>query len=183
MRRDRSRPLLVALWTCVACLLAAPLTSSQTLDISVQQIEPFAYVCMPVRGAFSQFQEAMGRLMMEMQSQNTAPTGPLIAITYSDPDRVATKDLEWEVGFSVSPRQTVQPPLALKSWDHAQVATCLHKGPYEDIGETIIKMVEWISAHGYAPDGPVLERYLDMNPAEMSPNDLKTEIWIPCKKK
>ena len=43
-------------------------------------------------------------------------------------------------------------------------------------------MMAWLAANGYESGGPVLERYLDQNPMGMKPEDLRTEIWIPCKK-
>jgi effector-binding domain-containing protein len=35
---------------------------------------------------------------------------------------------------------------------------------------------------GYVADGPLLERYLN-NPMQVKPEELRTEIWIPCAKK
>lgn len=183
MRTSRSALVLFAFGAVVLFVWAAPLSAVQTADVSVQKVEPFAYFCMRVKGSYSQIQEAVGKLMQEIQAQNAMPTGPLMGIYYNDPAKVDSQDLEWEVGFPVSPRQMIQPPLVLKEWNFAQVAQCLHKGPYADLGKTVAKVLEWMNANGYVPAGPVLERYLDMNPAELNPQDLKTEIWIPCQKK
>jgi AraC family transcriptional regulator len=161
----------------------APRPTAQGADVSLQKIEPFAYFCMPVKGSYSQIQEAIGKLMMEMQAQNAMPTGPLMGIYYNSPDEVSSQDLEWEIGFPVSPRQAVQPPLVLKDWSFTQVAVSVHKGPYADLGKTIAKISDWMAANDFVPAGPVLERYLDMNPSEMRPEDLRTEVWFPCRKK
>ena len=32
-------------------------------------------------------------------------------------------------------------------------------------------------------DGPILERYLDEKPETVKPEELRTEVWVPCKKK
>ena len=47
-------------------------------------------------------------------------------------------------------------------------------------------MLEWMDTRGYIPVGPVLERYLELNPlSEMKIDELKMkiEIWIPYKKR
>jgi predicted transcriptional regulator YdeE len=46
-----------------------------------------------------------------------------------------------------------------------------------------MKILDWMDANGYVQAGPIMERYLDMNPSELKPEDLKTEIWIPVEKK
>ena len=176
-------PALVVFLAAFFYVWNAPRSAAQGAEVSLQKTEPFAYFCMPVKGSYSQIQEAIGKLMMEMQGQNAMPTGPLMGIFYNSPEQVNSQDLEWEIGFPVSPRQVVQPPLVLKEWSFALVAASLHKGPYADVGKTIAKITEWMTANGYAPAGPILERYFDMNPSEMRPEDLRTEIWIPCQKK
>ncbi len=151
--------------------------------ISIQKIEPFTYFSIPNKGPFSKLPEAIGRLVEEMRVQNLAPTGPLMGIYHNVPGEVEPEELVWEIGFPVTPQALVQPPLEQKVWDFEQVAASLHVGPYEKTEETIAKMMEWLEENGYAPSGPVLERYLDMNPLEVKPENLKTEIWIPCQKK
>lgn len=167
-----------------ALLLAgtALTSSAQTAEVSLRTVEPFAYFCLPVKGSYAQIQEIIGKLMLEMQAQNAMPTGALIGIFYNSPEDVESAGLEWEIGFPVAPRQAIQPPLVLKEWPYATVAVAMHQGPYGEVGKTITKIMDWMAANGYAPAGPMLERYLDMNPAEMNPRDLRTEVWFPCRK-
>lgn len=180
----RALPLaLLMLWAASLYVWSAPHPAAQVADVSLQKIEPFAYCCMPVKGSYAQIQEAIGKMTLAMEFQRVAPTGPLMGIFYNSPEQVDSQDLEWEIGFPLSPRQGIQPPLVLKEWSYTQVAVSMHKGPYADAGKTIVKITEWMAANGYAPAGPMLERYLDMNPAEMRPEDLRTEIWIPCQKR
>lgn len=174
---------IVTLWAASLFAWSGARPTSQAAEVSLQKVEPFAYVCMRVKGSYSQIQETIGKLMMEIQAQNAAPTGPLMGVYYSNPEQVDSQDLEWEIGFPITPRQGIQPPLALKEWNYTQVAAATHKGPYSEAPKTITKIMEWMAANGCTASGPVLERYLDMNPSEMKPEDLKTEIWIPCQKK
>jgi effector-binding domain-containing protein len=183
MRINQKDWLRVALGAVLLSVGAAPARTAQSIEVSLQKVEPFAYFCMRVKGPYTQVQEAVGKLMQEVQAQNAMPTGPLMGIYYNNAAETESKDLEWEIGFPFSPSHIIQPPLVVKDWNFAQVAACLHRGPYAESGKTVTKIIEWMTANGYAPAGPILERYLDMNPTELDPRDLKTEIWIPCQKK
>jgi effector-binding domain-containing protein len=162
-----------------ARLLSAP--AAQAAPVKIEKIEPFAYFCLKQKGSFSNIQEVIQRLMLESQSQNVLPSGPLMGVYYGNPEQVKPEQMEWEMGFPVTPHALIQPPLERKEWNFTQVAVALHKGSYEKTGETIAKIMEWMEANGYVADGPIVERYLDMDPEGIKPEDLKTEIWIPVK--
>jgi AraC family transcriptional regulator len=155
----------------------------QSGPIAVQKTEAFAIVCLEEKGPFDRLQEAIGRLVQEMQAQNIIPAGPLLGIYYNSPDQVNAQDLRWEVGFPVTAQALVQPPLMKKEWGYTESAVCLHQGAYEETGTTIAKILDWMDDNGYEPAGPIMERYLDMNPEELRPEQRKTEVWVPCKKR
>lgn len=152
-------------------------------DVTIQKSEPFVYVCLEMKGPFDGIQDAIGSLIQEMQGQNVVPAGPLLGVYYNSPEEVSEQDLQWEVGFPVTAQALIQPPLMKKEWAYPESAVGLHQGAYENTGETISKMLDWMEDNGYRPAGPFMERYLDMNPEELKPDELKTEVWIPCQKK
>lgn len=154
----------------------------QSGDITIQTIEPFAYFCLEHKGPFTQIQQVIARMSEEARHQNAAPAGPLMAVYHNTPEQVEAQNLEWEVGFPVTAQTLIQPPLKKKEWVYTQVAVCLHQGAYEETGETIGKMFDWLADNGYKRVGPIMERYLDMNPAELRADQRKTEIWMPCEK-
>ncbi|MBC7364965.1 MAG: GyrI-like domain-containing protein, partial [Candidatus Aminicenantes bacterium] len=88
----------------------------------------------------------------------------------------------WEVGFPINEQTIIQAPLSKKIWSFKTVAVAIHVGPYDKTGETILKMREWLEENGYVQNGPILERYLDPDPGNISSDKLRTEIWLPCKK-
>lgn len=151
-------------------------------EISVKDISPFTYCSLSHKGPYSDIEKVIGMLIQTMQSQNISPMGPMMGIFYSDPETTKPEDLEWEVGFPITPQALPQSPLQKKQWDFPLVAVALHRGPYEKTPETIAKILEWVHTNGYAAAGPVMERYLDSNPSQVSPEDLRTEIWVPCQK-
>lgn len=181
----KSALIIVLAFICGLSTLASAHGSDQVQSgtISIQTTEAFVFVGLEEKGPFDRIQEAIGRLVQEMQAQNIVPAGPLLGVYYNSPDQVSVQDLRWEVGFPVTAQALIQPPLIKKEWSYTQSAVCLHQGAYEDTGETIRKMLDWMDDNGYVPEGPIMERYLDMNPEELRPEQLKTEVWIPCRKK
>lgn len=162
--------------------LSPGLDQAKSGTVTIQTVEPFAYFCIEYKGPYSQIQEAIARMSEEARHQNAAPSGPLMGIYYNSPEQVDARDLQWEVGFPVTPQTLIQPPLIKKEWSFKLVAVSLHEGAYEDAPDTIFMMFDWMKDNGYQPAGPVMERYLDMNPAQLRPEQRKTEIWIPCQK-
>lgn len=155
---------------------------SGQVAVSIQEIEPFPYCSMMHKGPYTDMEEVINNLMSLMQSQNIYPAGNMITIYHTDPNQENPMDSEWEVGFPVTAQTSVvQEPLQKKQWTAATVVSAVHVGPYENTGDTIDAMFEWMEENGYAQDGPILGKYLNM-PNEVSPSQLKTEIWIACRK-
>jgi effector-binding domain-containing protein len=127
----------------------------------------------------------IGQLVGAMQTQAlfSQIRGPMVGVYYNSPAEAKPGELTWEVGFIIAAQATPQPPLLKKVWEHRTVAAAMHAGPYEKGGETVAKIMAWMAANGYDAAGPVLERYLDQNPLAVKPQDLRTEIWIPCNKR
>lgn len=152
-------------------------------DITVKEVVPFTYFCISHKGPFTEIENVIGQLMQHSRNQNVAPGGAMIGVYYNSPEEVEPEQLQWEIGFPVTPQILVQAPLEKKQWSFTTVATAVHTGSYEKAGETILKIFEWIEANNYTVAGPFLERYLNMDPSNTDPANLKTEIWIPCTKK
>jgi effector-binding domain-containing protein len=156
--------------------------ASEKEAISLREISPFTYCCIPHKGPFTEIQEVIGGLVQAIRGQNISPTGPLVGIYYNSPAEVKETELEWEVGFPVMPQAAAQAPLEIKQWNFTTVASALHTGPYETTEQTISKILEWMKSNGYTQAGPIMERYMDMDPSAVKPEELRTEIWIPCQK-
>ncbi len=57
-------------------------------------------------------------------------------------------------------------------------ASVLHKGSYDDIGESYAEIANWIQEGGHRIVGPTREVYHN-SPAEVADDDLLTEIFFP----
>ncbi len=169
-------------------LSGAPSTSGQQQlpapgKVEVRSVEPFVYCSLSRQGSFSEIEALIGELIQHMQNQNVFPTGAMIGIYYGEPGLSDTENMRWEIGFPINEQAQVLAPLEKKQWSFSQVAVSVHQGPYDTIGETILKIQEWLEESGYTQAGPILERYLDPEPSRVGSTSLKTEIWIPCVKR
>ena len=163
-------------------LASAPQERPEQSSFSVREITPFNYVCIPHKGPLLDREKVAGNLVSAMQDQNIFQIGTILGIYYSSPETVQPEELIWEVGFPVASDAIPQKPLEKKEWNFTTVVIGLHVGPYTESSKTIQKMKEWMKANNYAVDGPILEKYLDMDPSRLMPGGLRTEIWIPCQK-
>ncbi len=183
-------PAIVAMSLFSSLSIAAPPTTSpaatspQESFASIKEVPPFAYCCIVHKGPISDISSVIGQLIQAMQEQNifSAIRGPMVAVYHKAQTPVDSPDLSWEVGFIVTEQAMPQAPLIKKIWSHSTVAVATHVGPYQQLGETIEKLVAWVGAQGYAANDPLLERYLN-SPMQVKPQELRTEIWIPVVKK
>jgi effector-binding domain-containing protein len=186
MKNASVRAALAGLMTGLALLSTfTPMAGAQDLAITVKDVQPFPYCAIAHKGPYTDMTAVIGQLVGAMQAQGLFPQvrGPMVGVYFNSPAVAKPEDLSWEAGFIVTAQATAQPPLTKKVWEHRTVAVALHRGPYADVGRAIVTMMAWLAANGYEAAGPVLERYLDQNPMGVKPEDLRTEIWIPCVKR
>lgn len=158
---------------------------SGSTRVEIKEVEPFVFCSIRHKGPFSEIEQVINNLIATMQSQNVHPQGPMFGIyhTVPGPSDPEGKQMEWEIGFPITEQTLVQAPLERNIWNHTIVATAIYTGPYEETGEAITDMFEWMETNGYEKVGPVLEKYLETGTPDAQPSKQKTEIWIPCEKK
>ncbi len=149
--------------------------------ISVKEVVPFTYCALFHQGPFTEIGNVIQQFMGEIQTQSIIPQGPMIGVYYNNPKEVKPEELKWEIGFPVAKGITVKKPLELKEWNFTLVVSAMHIGPYEKIAEIYPRVFEWMKKNGYQAVGPIMERYLDI-PSEVKPEELRAEVWVPCKK-
>ncbi len=157
--------------------------STQETGVEVKTVKSFAYCCIHHVGSFTEIENVINQIFPVMQSQNISPGGSMIGVYYSDPQAVAPEDMEWEIGFPCSAQVSPIKPLEKKIWEFELVASAIHTGPYENAGETYLKIFEWMEANGYEAVGPMLEKYLSMPTPDTDPETLRAELWVPVQKK
>ena len=157
---------------------------SLSIKVTVKQTEPMTVAFLGVKGHFSQIPTAFSRLYSWISEKGYTPHGPAIAVYYDVPGQVPDDQLRWELRSQLSedivPTGSDEQGLGIKRVGAVQVATTMHKGPYEKVEGTYEALTEWVSENGYEINGPAEELYLN-NPE--SPEELVTEIRVPVSKK
>ncbi|HMA53664.1 MAG TPA: GyrI-like domain-containing protein [Acidobacteriota bacterium] len=171
--------------TLLAGLASGALAAPQDLTVTIKEVKPFPYCAISHKGPYTDMGTVIGELVGAMQAQGLFARirGPMIGVYFNSPAATPPEELSWEAGFIVEAQTTTRPPLMKKDWAYRTVAAAVSVGPYEKSGAAIGTIMAWIAAQGYEADGPVLERYLDQNPESVKPEELRTEIWIPCRKR
>lgn len=155
---------------------------SQSIRVTVKEIEPFSYCSVPHSGAFGDLSMVINSLLGVMMSQNIAPSGDLISIYHLSPESGIPENIEYEVGFPITAQALPTTPLRKKDWTYELVAVAEHRGPHDGLTDVIDGMFEWMKNNRYQQDGPVLGRFLVIPSEDVRPRDLRTEIWIPIRK-
>jgi len=177
------------LFTATQYLIGVGISSGKT-EVELKEIEPFVYVSLSHKGPLSAIEDVITDLITTIQSLNVNPQGPMIGIfnTVPGPNDPADMELEWEVGFPIAgqtyiqAREEIKIKLERKVWQHPLVASAMYSGPYQEMGEAITDIFQWMEREGYDKAGPVLATFLEAGTPDAPPSELKGEIWIPCKK-
>jgi effector-binding domain-containing protein len=107
-------------------------------------------------------------------------------VWYNVPGEVPDDELHWEVRSAIS-RDVVEVAPdpgnpGVKRLDAVQVATAMHRGPYDEVEATYRALLTWVEANGYEIVGPPEELYYN-EPAKTPPGEPLTEIRLPVRKK
>jgi effector-binding domain-containing protein len=115
---------------------------------------------------------AFAEVMTVLERQRLAPVGPPFS-------RYAVGDdgFDVESGFpssgAVAPSGRVVP----SELPGGTVATTLHTGAYDGVGDAYAAVTTWLTEHGMAASGEPWESYLD-GPEVAEP---RTEVVVPCR--
>ncbi|MFQ6038598.1 MAG: GyrI-like domain-containing protein [Candidatus Aminicenantales bacterium] len=177
--------LIILFWSGALLFSSFPEASASPTEVRVKQVNRFVYCTLKHKGPLSEIEDVINNLISTMRSQNIFPQGPMLGIyhTIPGPDTPENAQMEWEIGFPITDQAFVQAPLEKKVWIHTTVAFAIHTGPYEETGETITDIFQWMEENGYDRAGPVVEIYGELGTPEQTQQKSPSEIWIPCKKK
>jgi AraC family transcriptional regulator len=164
--------ILIALWTM----------SLSGQEVVIQDAAPFTYAYLECGGSYQQIPAKIGLFMQEFFKQNLMPTGNFFGMYLNSPGQVKEEELQWRLGFPVTADSAVTAPLLKGECKATKMAVYLYVGPYEKVGDAYGKIFEFIDKSGYKAVGPTMEKYLDMNPEAIKPEERRTEINIPVEK-
>jgi effector-binding domain-containing protein len=152
-------------------------------EVVIQDTTPFTYAYLECSGSYAQIPAKIGVFMQSFFQQGLAPLGNFFGMYLNSPAQVKEEELQWRLGFPVGADAAVAAPLLKGECTATKIAVCLYVGPYEKVADAYGKMFAFIDQNGYKVAGPCIEKYLDMNPMAVKPEELRTEINWPVEKK
>ena len=104
-------------------------------------------------------------------------TGPIMTLCYDEDFK--EKDNDIEAAIPISGQITVNDQdMEIKTIPSCKVLSYVHKGSYRNLHEKYTYLFKYAQEQGLIIKGPCRELYFN-DPAEVSENDLKTEIQLP----
>lgn len=168
-------------WMFVAIVVLTALLQAQ--EVVIQDSVPFTYAYLECTGSYQQIPAKVGEFMGIFFKQGLTPLGNFFGLYLNSPGVVKEEELQWRLGFPVEAEATVAAPLQKGECAYTKMAVYLYVGPYEKSADTYVKIMDFIEQSGYKAVGPFMEKYLDMNPQAVKPEELRTEINVPVEKK
>jgi DNA-binding transcriptional MerR regulator len=90
------------------------------------------------------------------------------------------QDVDVEAGVYLKQPVEVQAPLRCYQLPAERVASVVHHGAFNRIGEAYTDLLRWVEANAYHPCGPTRELFLHVNqPASRDDSSNVTEIQVP----
>ncbi len=118
--------------------------------------------------------EAYGKIGQYLGVLNEAPAGPPFAAYYNDD----MQDLDVAIGFPVARALEGRDEIQAGEMPTGKIATCVHTGPYSEVGAAYDALSAWTADQGLEPTGVAIEIYLN-DPQTTPPEDLQTQIIYP----
>ncbi len=136
-------------------------------DFQVLKLPAVHAVVLPMKGSYTQHQEAFLKVDAFLSSHNFSRALPLFARYHNDPSTVAQADLVWEVGSPVPAGATAEPPFVIKDIPAGLAVVHVHRGSYEGLGEAWSALTKWAVAHHHQPSGPTVQVFNSLMPPEI----------------
>ena len=120
--------------------------------------------------------QAYGAILQHAGPLGGQPCGaPFVA--YHNMDMQA---LDIEIGFPFAQALAGHGDIQVGEIPGGKAVTCVHIGPYDQVGGVYEALQKWIGVNSYMPIGVVYEFYLN-DPQTTPPSELQTQVVFPLK--
>ncbi len=156
---------------------AEPVFTAQVTMVDSMVVASIAKV-----GPYSDAGKALSELMAWMEKGKITPAGGPFAVYLDDPTKVKPESTRYEVCFPVpaGTKSDKKAGIVVKKVAPLELAVTEYTGPYDKIGATYAKLMQWVGENKYEVAGPMYEFYLN-DPAKTPPESLKTRVGILVK--
>jgi AraC family transcriptional regulator len=159
---------------------------SSSIEVTVKKTEPMTVAFLSKKGPYTLIGDTFGKLYGWIGEKGYIPAGPPLGVYFNAPEQVPAEELLWEICSPIAGDVTLSGPnekgLGVKRMEGAEVASTMHKGPFDQVGHTIHALEAWIAENGYEIVGPYEEVYLS-DPGKTTPEELLTEARFPVRKR
>lgn len=152
------------------------------VEVVIKTVEPMTIAS--VRDTIPTYGE-QGHLWQDLEGylamQRVRPLGSCFTM-YHD-EEYKERDVDAEVCEPIAAGLSESKRVRVRTLPGAQVASAVHRGPYQTLSEAIESIVQWIENNGYRITGPEREIYLvpGRNGSQTDP-DTVTEVQFPVEK-
>lgn len=88
------------------------------------------------------------------------PTGPTFIVYYQDPRVASPEALRFKIGYPAPPHAKGRDSVKIEELPAMTAAVARFTGPFRGSAAIWDSLATWMSSHGYAPAGPLMEIYL-----------------------
>jgi AraC family transcriptional regulator len=159
---------------------------SSKIEVTVKKTRPMTVAFLSKKGPYTLISDAFGKLYGWIGEKGYIPAGPPLGVYFNAPEQVPAEELLWEIGSPIAGNVTLSGPdekgLGVKRLEAVEVAATMHKGPFDQVGQTIHALEAWIAENGYEIVGPYEEVYLS-DPGKTPLEEILTELRFPVRKK
>ena len=156
------------------------------IEVTVKKTDFRTVAFVHRKAHFNEIPQAMGQLYGWIQQKGYVPAGPPIGVYFNSPQQVPPDELVWEIhapiAGDVAPGGPDEQGIGVKTVEGVEVASAMHKGPFDQVGPVYAELFQWLTDNGYELAGPTEEVYLS-DPGTTAPEELLTEIRFPVKKR
>ena len=157
-----------------------------SIEVTVKKTEPMTVAFLCKRGPYTLISAAFSKLYGWIGEKSYISTGPPLGVYFNAPEQVPAEELLWEIcspiAGDVAPSGPDEKGLGVKKLEGAEVASTTHKGPFDQVENTIHALEAWIAENDYEIVGPYEEIYLT-DPGKSTPEELLTEVRFPVRKR
>jgi AraC family transcriptional regulator len=156
------------------------------IAVTVKSTDPATVAFVSMKGSYSQMGEAFGKLYAWIGQKGYVAAGPPSGAYFNVPGQVPEDSLLWEVRSPLAGAVPAAGPdesgAGVRQAESTQVASAMHRGPYDGVGQTWQALAAWVYQNGYEIAGPSEEVYLT-EPGKVPPEEYLTEVRFPVRRK
>jgi effector-binding domain-containing protein len=126
----------------------------------------------------SQIGATMGEAFTTLMTHAQATGAEIIGPPFSLYPEVPQEEVLFRVALPVAQGAVSGDGVTLEDLPGGEAATLLYRGPYDAMGQSWERLLEWVGASGRQPGGAMREIYLN-DPEAVPPADLLTQLVVP----